>query len=91
MDSPFKDILNTNTVPSDAECQSIHDLLKDPRRKCADLNEQIARMRKSLADLMRDRDELQSFIDAHLALISPARRLPDDVVREIFVAALPSL
>jgi hypothetical protein len=88
MDSPFKDILNTNTVPSDAECQRIHDLLSDPRRQCADLTEQIARLQKSLNDLTRDRNELQSFIDAHLALVSPARRLPDDVIREIFVAAL---
>ncbi|KAJ7267344.1 hypothetical protein C8J57DRAFT_364296 [Mycena rebaudengoi] len=90
MNSPFKDILNTNTVPSDAECQSINDLLKNPRKQCADFNAQISRMQKSLDDLMRDRDELQSFIDAHLALVSPARRLPDDVIREIFVAALPS-
>ncbi|KAJ7267371.1 hypothetical protein C8J57DRAFT_1327514 [Mycena rebaudengoi] len=90
MDSPFKDILNTNIVPSDAECQSIRDLLSGPRRQCADLTEQIAQMQTSLDDLIRDRDELQSFIDAHLALVSPARKLPDDVVREIFVAALPA-
>ncbi|KAJ7267332.1 hypothetical protein C8J57DRAFT_1327407 [Mycena rebaudengoi] len=43
----------------------------DPRRKCVDLTGQIARIQKSLDDLIRDRDELQNFIDAHLALVSP--------------------
>ncbi|KAJ6598533.1 hypothetical protein B0H10DRAFT_2441483 [Mycena sp. CBHHK59/15] len=43
-----------------------------------------------LADLTQKRDHLVDFIDAHLALVSPARRLPDDVVREIFEASLPS-
>ncbi|KAJ7267343.1 hypothetical protein C8J57DRAFT_1616042 [Mycena rebaudengoi] len=80
MDSPFKDILNTNTVPSDAECQNIHDFLKDPRRQCADLNEQIARMQKPLADLTRDRGELQSFIDA------ARRRRTRDIRRSASIA-----
>lgn len=38
----------------------------------------------------RKRDRLQQFIDIHLALLSPVRRLPDDVVREVFIATLPS-
>ncbi|KAJ7267396.1 hypothetical protein C8J57DRAFT_1327614, partial [Mycena rebaudengoi] len=90
MDSPFQNILNTNAVPSDAECQRILELLKGPREQSAELTLQIARMQQSLNDLIRKRDELQSFIDAHLALVSPVRRLPDDIVREIFVGTLPS-
>ncbi|KAJ7253501.1 hypothetical protein C8J57DRAFT_1722395 [Mycena rebaudengoi] len=89
MESPFKHMLNTNVIPNDAECQQIRDFLVDPRREAAQLAEQIARMQKLLEDLARKRDDLAEFIDAHLALVSPARRLPDDVVREIFVASLP--
>ncbi|KAJ7170287.1 hypothetical protein C8R43DRAFT_864563, partial [Mycena crocata] len=32
---------------------------------------------------------LQAWIDAHLAFISQARRLPDDIIHSIFVACLP--
>ncbi|KAJ7253536.1 hypothetical protein C8J57DRAFT_1237342 [Mycena rebaudengoi] len=82
--------LNTNIIPDDAECQQIRDFLVDLRKEVAHLAEQIARMQKLLDDLTRKRDDLTEFIDAHLALVSPARRLPDDVVREIFVASLPA-
>ncbi|KAJ7253548.1 hypothetical protein C8J57DRAFT_1722435 [Mycena rebaudengoi] len=90
MKSPFKHMLNTNAVPDDAECQQIRDFLVDPHTEAAHLAEQIAGMQKLLEDLTRKRDDLAEFIDAHLALVSPARRLPDDVVREIFVASLPA-
>ncbi|KAJ7253524.1 hypothetical protein C8J57DRAFT_1473845 [Mycena rebaudengoi] len=88
MDSKY--MLNTNIIPDDAECQQIRDFLVDPRKEAAHLAEQIARMQKVIEDLTRKRDDLTEFIDAHEALVSPARRLPDDVVREIFVASLPA-
>ncbi|KAJ7253492.1 hypothetical protein C8J57DRAFT_625535 [Mycena rebaudengoi] len=90
MESPFKHMLNTNAIPEDAEYQQIHDFLVEPRKEAAHLAEQIARMQKLLEDLTHKHDDLTELIDAHLALISPARRLPDDVVREIFVASLPA-
>ncbi|KAJ7253571.1 hypothetical protein C8J57DRAFT_626920 [Mycena rebaudengoi] len=90
MESPFKHMLNTNVIPDDAECQRIHDFLLEPRKEATELSEQIARTQKLLDDLTRKRDDLTDFIDTHLALVSPARRLPDDVVREIFVASLPA-
>ncbi|KAJ7508757.1 hypothetical protein B0H11DRAFT_1962472 [Mycena galericulata] len=83
MDSPFKGILHTNAVPTDPDCEIIRDFLENPRQKLTELTEEITRL-QSL------QDELNHFIDAHLALVSPARRLPDDVVRAIFMASLPS-
>ncbi|KAJ7500309.1 hypothetical protein B0H11DRAFT_804917 [Mycena galericulata] len=56
----------------------------------AHLTQEINRLQSLLEELTKRRDHLNHFIDSHLALVSPARRLPDDVVREIFVAALPS-
>ncbi|KAJ7842731.1 hypothetical protein B0H14DRAFT_2780339 [Mycena olivaceomarginata] len=74
MYSPFQDILHTNAVPTDAECDSIHALLRGPRK------EVVASQKRA---------KLEEFIDAHLALVSPFRRLPDDIVRAIFLATLP--
>ncbi|KAJ6598529.1 hypothetical protein B0H10DRAFT_734392 [Mycena sp. CBHHK59/15] len=90
MDSPFKDILHTNAVPSDADCQRIRAFLVGPRTEAEELTLKIGRIQAMLDDLTRKRDQLVNFIDAHLALVSPVRRLPDDVVQEIFEASLPS-
>ncbi|KAJ7755568.1 hypothetical protein B0H16DRAFT_1828939 [Mycena metata] len=86
MDSPFKDILHTNTAPSDEDCQRIRELLAGPRREAAQLTE---RLHSLIKELTEKRDNLNECIDPHLALISPVRRLPHDVVAEIFAASLP--
>ncbi|KAJ7755575.1 hypothetical protein B0H16DRAFT_717519 [Mycena metata] len=89
MDTPFKDILHTNTVPSDEECQRIRELLAGPRKEAAQLTEEIERLHTLIRELTEKRDNLNEFIDPHLALLSPARRIPHDVVAEIFAASLP--
>ncbi|KAJ7111838.1 hypothetical protein C8R44DRAFT_254014 [Mycena epipterygia] len=89
MDTPFKDLLHTNTVPSDPECQRIRELLVGPREEAAKLTDEIAQLQTLLDELTAKRDRLNEFIEPHLALVSPARRLPDDVVAEIFTASLP--
>ncbi|KAJ7472608.1 hypothetical protein FB451DRAFT_299936 [Mycena latifolia] len=89
-DTPFKDLLHTNAVLSDAECQRIHDLLAGPRKEVDKITDEIERLQTLINELTVKRTNLTEFIDAHLALVSPARRLPEDVVAEIFTAALPS-
>ncbi|KAJ6560954.1 hypothetical protein B0H10DRAFT_2201065 [Mycena sp. CBHHK59/15] len=94
MDSPFKAILhtntNTNTIPPDSECDAIHALLAGPRKEAASLMDEINRTLALLDELTLKHHQLHEFIDAHLALVSPVHRLPDDVVREIFAVTLPS-
>ncbi|KAF7300347.1 hypothetical protein HMN09_00918000 [Mycena chlorophos] len=90
MNSPFQSILNTNTVPSDAECDEIRALLRPQRPRLAHLNDQVARLQVILDDAVRARDELQAAIKAHEALISPMRRVPDDILSVIFLHTLPT-
>ncbi|KAJ7452122.1 hypothetical protein B0H11DRAFT_2074381 [Mycena galericulata] len=90
MDSPFKDILYTNTVPSDAECQRIRDLLVGPRQQIEDLTDEIIGTQLLLDGLSRQRAALRESVAAHLALVSPVRRLPLDILEEIFIACLPT-
>ncbi|KAJ6612875.1 hypothetical protein B0H10DRAFT_1806689 [Mycena sp. CBHHK59/15] len=90
MDSPFKDILHTNAIPSDIYCQRIRALLVGPRKEAVGLTQEIRRIQAMLDDLTQKRDHLANFIDTHLAVVSPFHRLPDDVVQEIFKASLPS-
>ncbi|KAJ6476603.1 hypothetical protein DFH09DRAFT_1468518 [Mycena vulgaris] len=90
MDSPVKDMLHTNAVPSDLECDSIRYFLEGPQKELADLTEEIAHLESLLNQASSKRDRLKLFIDAHLALMSPVRKLPDDIVQTIFEATLPS-
>ncbi|KAJ6573380.1 hypothetical protein DFH09DRAFT_1277033 [Mycena vulgaris] len=84
------DMLHTNAVPSDVVCESIRHFLQGPQKELAYLTEEILRLESLLEEASNKRDCLKQFIDAHLALVSPVRRLPDDIVGTIFVAALPS-
>ncbi|KAJ7212636.1 hypothetical protein GGX14DRAFT_564385 [Mycena pura] len=91
-DSPFdsEDILHTNVVPSDAQCDDIRAFLVGPCKELADLTEEIERFQSLLDQTTKRRDELKQCVDAHFALVSPMRRLPDDILREVFVETLPS-
>ncbi|KAJ6505556.1 hypothetical protein C8R45DRAFT_973104 [Mycena sanguinolenta] len=81
--SPFSDKLGTNYVPSDEEIKDLHGLLVDPI-------EELAKVQAQIGQLKARRESLQRTIDAHKALISPMRRIPYDVLREIFSACLPT-
>ncbi|KAJ7101333.1 hypothetical protein B0H15DRAFT_408902 [Mycena belliarum] len=88
--SPFQSILHTNIAPSDADCRRIRELLLTPQQELADLDKEISRVQDQLDALTRRKAALDAYVEAHLAMISQARRLPDDIVREIFANCLPS-
>ncbi|KAF7348316.1 hypothetical protein MSAN_01785400 [Mycena sanguinolenta] len=88
--SPFTDRLNTNYVPSEPEILEIRALLVGPTEEIARIDAQIAGMELALIQLTEKRALLQKPIDAHTALISPMRLVPQDVLLEIFFACLPT-
>ncbi|KAJ6561749.1 hypothetical protein B0H19DRAFT_943110, partial [Mycena capillaripes] len=90
VDTPYKDILHTNAVPSDTDCQHIRELLVGRQKEVAELTAEIERLQSLISQLSKKRDQLNDFITPHLALISPTRRLPADVVAEVFAACLPA-
>ncbi|KAF8213950.1 hypothetical protein K438DRAFT_1802613 [Mycena galopus ATCC 62051] len=89
-DSPFVNRLNTNYAPSDSELFEIRALLVAPAEELARIDAQINEMEITLGQLKEQRASLKRPIDAHRALISPIRRIPQDVLLEIFGACLPS-
>ncbi|KAJ6515545.1 hypothetical protein C8R45DRAFT_854876 [Mycena sanguinolenta] len=83
MESPFSHLFSTNYVPTDEEIRHIRiDLMTH--------TEELARLDERLRELSAQRAQLQSYVDSHKALISGPRRLPPEIVREIFVACLPT-
>ncbi|KAJ7437758.1 hypothetical protein FB451DRAFT_1450368, partial [Mycena latifolia] len=79
MSSPFISKLGTNYCPQDEEIAQIQTLLVAPTLRLKHLDDEISQLQKAL----EERAELS-------ALISPARRLPVDVLQEIFIACLPT-
>ncbi|KAJ7935840.1 hypothetical protein B0H13DRAFT_2649502 [Mycena leptocephala] len=82
MDSPFAQHLNTNYAPSDPEIKHIQSHLIPHVLEVSRLDSLIRR-------LSAQRERTVEYIEAHKALLTPARRLPPDVVQEIFIACLP--
>ncbi|KAJ7252151.1 hypothetical protein B0H12DRAFT_961513, partial [Mycena haematopus] len=90
MSSPFAAKLGTNYCPLDEEVFEIESLLVQPLSRLQDLDDRIADLQKAIDKLTEERTSLRAYVDAHRALISPVRRLPLDVLQEIFVACLPT-
>ncbi|KAJ7499155.1 hypothetical protein FB451DRAFT_1073212 [Mycena latifolia] len=90
LDSPVRRFLHTNFVPSDVQCNDIRAVLNDSFKSLDKIDAEIARLSSQLAQLVDHREKLCADIDAHHAMTTPARRLPRDIIQEIFVACLPS-
>ncbi|KAJ7162289.1 hypothetical protein C8R46DRAFT_1104129, partial [Mycena filopes] len=88
--SPFAARLGTNYCPSDQEILQINSLLAEPSLRLKNLDDEIADLQKAIDKLAAERETIAAFVDAHKALISPARRLPLDIIEAIFVACLPT-
>ncbi|KAJ7699394.1 hypothetical protein B0H14DRAFT_2417654 [Mycena olivaceomarginata] len=84
MHSPYQKLLHTNLVPTDAECKNIRDFLQGPPQDLRYLTEEIAWLQALIDEASLRRSELQKFVDAHLALVSLVRRLPDETIQDIF-------
>ncbi|KAJ7457854.1 hypothetical protein FB451DRAFT_589538 [Mycena latifolia] len=89
MASPFTSKLGTNYCPQDDEIPAIQCIITETAVRMKVLDDEIADLQKALGKLMEERDRLNAYVDAHQALLSPVRRLPLDIIQEIFVACLP--
>ncbi|KAJ7149772.1 hypothetical protein C8R43DRAFT_856842, partial [Mycena crocata] len=83
MESPFAQHLQTNYIPPGAEVSQI-------RAYLVPHTEELTRLDSLIHALCQKRTALASYIESHKALVSPARRLPRDIVEQIFIACLPA-
>ncbi|KAJ6584013.1 hypothetical protein DFH09DRAFT_1144044 [Mycena vulgaris] len=90
LNSPFVDKLDTNYVPSETELEHLRALLVEPLDELARVDAQLEEMDVLIRELKTKRASLEAEIEAHKALMAPFRRIPNDVLGEIFVACLPT-
>ncbi|KAF8993026.1 hypothetical protein BDQ17DRAFT_1253321, partial [Cyathus striatus] len=87
--SPVPDLLMTNSVPSPSQGQEVRRAITAAKVDISRLDEEIARVSKVLSELEAERQSLQTYVDEHQALLTPARRLFPEILSEIFRRSPP--
>ena len=80
--------LGTHLVPSLVEANSIRDKISCAEEDLREVEQEIGVQDTVLNRLSCKRNELSRSIENHKALLSPVRRLPDEILAEIFMHCL---
>ncbi|KAF5339254.1 hypothetical protein D9758_013326 [Tetrapyrgos nigripes] len=87
-DEPAILVTNENfrnmSIPSDTELYHIQSLIEDADRDLRHYDEEIERLSNTLATLKTHRDDLQRSRDRYRAFSAPQRKLPMEILGEIF-------
>ncbi|KAJ3503503.1 hypothetical protein NLJ89_g8402 [Agrocybe chaxingu] len=98
-DAPFSSKFNTNYTPTDDEVCQIKDILSAPLATVHRLEEEKVNIRRQIKRLQKDYDALNEEssailskprVAAYQALLAPMRRLPPEVLQEIFIFSIPA-
>ncbi|KAJ6457435.1 hypothetical protein C8R47DRAFT_1164359 [Mycena vitilis] len=80
-------LLNGNEPPEESELPLVQSLVSQNDARSAILDEEITKLRETLRQLEQDRASLLSY----RVILSPLRRMPPEVLSQIFLWTLPSL
>lgn len=84
-ETPVPHILYTNATPATHEEPQIHSYIQRTSKAIAQLDWEIARINAILQVLVLERDKLVHLVEEHKALLTPFRKIPADILTEIFV------
>ncbi|KAK7038240.1 hypothetical protein R3P38DRAFT_540815 [Favolaschia claudopus] len=82
--------LGTNYSPSDSEILQVKNLIAEPLRQLRALEAEIRQLQTTIAKLTAKREMLDAYVHPYQALISPVRRMPGEILAEVFLACLPT-
>ncbi|KAJ7198377.1 hypothetical protein GGX14DRAFT_314032, partial [Mycena pura] len=82
--SPCPELLLTNSVPSDGQLNEVHGFIRSTKGHFSILDDQIAQVQRTLVRLKSQRAELADLVESHCGVVSAIRRLPRDILGEIF-------
>lgn len=83
--SPSPNRLRTNYVPSLLEAYQIRSALSQVDNEISKLDDVLAQLKVIQDRLLLKREMLQRFSKEHIGLLSPIRRLPPEILTEIFL------
>ncbi|KAK0187524.1 hypothetical protein F5146DRAFT_1059108 [Armillaria mellea] len=82
------ELLQTNDLPRDHEKVDFMSVVSDGPDILSDLDSRISRMRIALDDLICERERVGAHLQDTKILLHPIRRLPDDILRQIFTTCV---
>ncbi|KAF7346633.1 F-box domain-containing protein [Mycena sanguinolenta] len=85
--NPSPDILrlvNSNDAPLDSDISCVQQLISDAEDRLHALDEHILSLQTTLAQLVQRRSEITDSLCGHRAILSPVRRVPPELICEIF-------
>ena len=85
LQSPVPEVLAIYAFPSAEESKLIHTTLSKIAVELSELDKEIVQMEGVLDGLRRSRDDLQLFSNRHENTLNPTRRLPAEILGEIFI------
>ncbi|KIJ55766.1 hypothetical protein M422DRAFT_151568, partial [Sphaerobolus stellatus SS14] len=82
-------LLETDYVPSHIEGESYQESLTKCNARVEEVTSKINVLEEQIKDLAKLRDELRATHEATSGLFAPIRRLPVEILSEIFLQCLP--
>jgi hypothetical protein len=83
--------LNTNDPPSGSEIAFVHSVISKADARAARIDEEVAELEEMLKHLRAERASLHRYQKRNRAIVSPLRRMPPEILGEIFSLTLPSI
>ncbi|KAJ7124344.1 hypothetical protein C8R44DRAFT_548432, partial [Mycena epipterygia] len=82
--------LNSNEVPFESDTGVVKSVISRARARLAVVEHKISRLREQMQSLEKEHASLSGHLAANTAILSPLRRMPPEVLGEIFPWTLPS-
>ncbi|TEB19237.1 hypothetical protein FA13DRAFT_1647237, partial [Coprinellus micaceus] len=89
--SPFSSHLRTNYVPSDREVYILKEFIENQRASVEELTRKIQETKASVTQMEVQRAAYLKSIEDHSKLLSPIRRISDDVLSPMFTFCLETM
>ena len=86
----FVALLRNNDIPSESTLQEVKESLKAPLIELQEIEIEIQRLCELVEVMKVKRGSIRRRIDDYNVILSPVRRLPLDVLHEIFLHCLPT-
>lgn len=82
---PLSELLATLAAPSPSECSVVREKISQIAADMSQLDDEIERVEETLASLRHNRTALQKLSDRHHNILNITRRLPIEILGEIFI------
>ncbi|KAJ7112005.1 hypothetical protein C8R44DRAFT_632527, partial [Mycena epipterygia] len=83
--SPCPELRHSNTAPEDSAYADIRREIDKGERALALIDEKMDDLQRVLDELAVMRQELQDFVADHQSVVAPIRKLPNELLSEIFL------